>query len=305
MAKGKSGICLARGNSEGRLVTKIYGKVTSYSDDPIEKKPLYHFLPGRKVFSIGSWGCNLKCTFCQNWSISQAADVMSEEFTPAEITELALHSGAAGIAYTYNEPSIWYEFVMDVSEKAREKGLKNIWVTNGFISEEPLKEALPRIDAMNIDLKAGSESFYREVCSGQLAPVMRTIKTAYEAGVHIEVTNLVIPDLNDKEDIDGIIDWLASVSPDIPMHFSRYSPQYKMNIDATGAEKLREVYEKAKQKLKYVYLGNVPPENGGSDTYCASCGNELIKRDFYRAETTGLEGNKCTKCGEEVKGVFE
>ncbi|HNZ29688.1 MAG TPA: radical SAM protein, partial [Candidatus Goldiibacteriota bacterium] len=212
---------------------------------------------------------------------------------------------SAGIAYTYNEPSIWYEFVNDTAIYAREKGLKNVLVTNGYISEEPLKELLPKIDAMNIDLKAGSEMFYREVCGGQIEPVMRSIKMAHEAGVHVELTTLVIPTLNDRDDIDQIIEWVSSVSPEIPMHFSRYYPQYKMDIDPTSIETLQEVYQKAKQKLKHVYLGNVPRDAGGSDTFCGNCGEKLIERDVADIKILKLtsEGG-CAKCGTRLKGVF-
>lgn len=305
ISKGKTGICGVRSNIDGVLYSKIYGEVTSYSDDPVEKKPLYHFLPGKNIFSIGSWGCNFKCTFCQNWSISQRRDIDTEHFEKEDIVNIAVSHNSAGIAYTYNEPSIWYEFVYDTAVHAREKGLKNVLVTNGFISEEPLKELLPHIDAMNVDLKAGSEMFYREVCGGQIEPVMRTIKMAYEAGVHVELTTLVIPTLNDRDDIDQIVEWVASVSPEIPIHFSRYYPQYKMDIDPTSIELLQEVYNKAKQKLKHVYLGNVPKDAGGCDTFCANCGEKLIERDMYDVKILKLtpEGN-CGKCGTRLKGVF-
>lgn len=300
----RTGICMARKNVDGILYTMNYGEVTSYAMDPIEKKPFYHFYPGSEIFSIGTWGCNFKCTFCQNWTISQQK-VLAENFDKEGIVEMAKAENSIGIAYTYNEPTIWYEFVYDTAKLAKENGLKNVLVTNGFISEEPLKEILPLIDAMNIDLKAGNESFYRELCSGQLPPVMRTIKIAFETGCHIELTTLIIPTLNDRqEELEGIVNWVASISDDIPLHFSRYFPQYKMDLDPTPIETLLTAYEIGKKKLKYVYLGNVASEVGGANTYCPKCKNELIHRDFYIVNIKGLNKNICKNCGEKIYGQF-
>lgn len=304
LPNNRTGICMARKNINGVLYTLNYGEVTSYGLDPIEKKPLYHFYPGSKIFSIGTWGCNLKCTFCQNWTISQQK-VAAEYFEKESIVELALSDDSIGIAYTYNEPIIWYEFVYDTAKLAREKGLKNVMVTNGFIAEEPLNEILPLIDAMNIDLKSGSESFYREICSGQLPPVMRTIKQVYEAGVHIELTTLIIPTLNDRmEEIQEITDWVASISDEIPLHFSRYFPQYKMDLEPTPIETLLSAYEVASKKLKYVYLGNVSSETGGANTLCPKCKKDLIIRDWYNIKITGLNNGSCKNCGEKIAGRF-
>jgi pyruvate formate lyase activating enzyme len=299
----KVGICKVRYNNDGVLYTRIYGELTSYAMDPMEKKPLYHFYPGTQIFSIGTWGCNFKCTFCQNWQISQQ-QVATEHFETEDIIEIAFQNKSTGVAYTYNEPFIWYEFVQDTAKLVREKGMKNVLVTNGFVSEEPLKEMLPLIDAMNVDLKASNENFYREVCGGQLAPVMRTIKMAHEAGVHVELTTLVIPTLNDKDDIEQMIDWVAEVSPDIPLHFSRYFPQYKMNIEPTEIETLLRAYELAKKKLKYVYIGNVPAETGGSDTYCPACGRTVIKREWLKVDMAGMENGNCKHCGAAIYGRF-
>jgi pyruvate formate lyase activating enzyme len=304
LPNNRTGICLARKNIDGVLYTMNYGEVTSYAMDPIEKKPLYHFYPGSEIFSIGTWGCNFKCTFCQNWTISQQK-VSAEHFDKEGIVEMAKAENSIGIAYTYNEPTIWYEFVYDTAKLAKENGLKNVLVTNGFISEEPLKEILPLIDAMNIDLKAGSESFYRELCAGQLPPVMRTIKIAFEAGCHIELTTLIIPTLNDrKEELEEIVNWVASISEDIPLHFSRYFPQYKMDLDPTPIETLLNAYEIGKKKLKNVYLGNVASEVGGANTYCPKCKKELIHREFYDIKVTGLNKNTCKYCGEKIYGQF-
>jgi pyruvate formate lyase activating enzyme len=304
LANNKVGRCLARVNKDGILYTKIYGQVSSYAMDPIEKKPLYHFYPGSLIFSIGSYGCNFKCTFCQNWHISQQ-EVSTEKFSPEDIVEIAISNKSTGVAYTYNEPFIWFEFVYDTAKIAKEKGLKNVLVTNGFVNEEPLRELLPYIDAMNIDLKASNESFYREICDGQLAPVMRTIQISYSEGVHIELTNLIIPTLNDRvEEINEIVEWIVSVSPDIPIHFTRYFPQYKMDIEPTPIETLITACEIAKNKLKYVYMGNTDPKYGGADTICPKCKKVLISRSGYYAKVEGLKDNKCIHCGEPIYGRF-
>lgn len=305
LANNKTGRCLVRFNKDGILYTKIYGEISSYAMDPIEKKPLYHFYPGSMIFSIGSYGCNFKCTFCQNWHISQQ-QVATEKFTPEDIVEIAISNKSSGIAYTYNEPFIWYEFVYDTAKIASDKGLNNVLVTNGFINDEPLKELLPFIHAMNIDLKASNESFYREICDGQLAPVMRTIQISYEAGVHIEITNLIIPTLNDRvEEINEITDWVASLSTDIPFHFTRYFPQYKMDIEPTPVETLITAYEIAKNKLKYVYIGNTDPKFGGVDTICSKCKKVLISRNRPDIIIEGIKDNHCRYCNEPVYGKFK
>jgi pyruvate formate lyase activating enzyme len=304
LPNNKTGLCKVRYNKDGVVYTKVYGELTSYAMDPIEKKPLYHFYPGVEIFSIGTWGCSFRCTNCQNWTISQQ-QVPTEHFESESIVDIALNEKAVGIAYTYNEPTIWFEYVYDTAKLAREKGLKNVMVTNGFINEEPLNELLTVVDAFNIDLKASNEAFYREVCFGQLPPVMRSIKQVYEAGAHVELTNLVIPTLNDREDeIGEIVDWVASISDEIPLHFSRYFPQYKMDIDPTPVETLMRAYETAKKKLKYVYVGNVPSSIGGSDTSCPKCGKEVIKRAFPAIDASGVTQGCCKFCGEKIYGRF-
>jgi len=304
LANNKTGRCRVRVNKDGVLYTEIYGEVSSYAMDPIEKKPLYHFYPGSMIFSIGSYGCNFKCTFCQNWHISQQ-QVATEKFAPEDLVEIAVSNKSIGIAYTYNEPLIWYEFVYDSAKIASSKGLKNVLVTNGFISEEPLKELMPFIDAMNIDLKSSNEGFYREICDGQLAPVMRTIQIAYEAGIHIEITNLIIPTLNDRiEEISEIVGWLSSVSPDIPIHFTRYFPQYKMDIETTPVETLITACEIAKSKMKYVYMGNTDSKFGWADTLCPKCNKVLISRNGFEIKMEGIKDNHCSHCNESLYGKF-
>lgn len=260
ISPGGLGICRARKNICGKLYSINYGKIASIALDPIEKKPLYRFNPGSFILSVGTFGCNLKCSFCQNWSIAhENPDTVDVE--PRDIVDKALElrdRGNIGIAYTYNEPSIWYEFVYETSKIAKDKGLSNVLVTNGFISKEPLAELLPFVDAMNIDVKAYTTKFYRDICKGRLENVKETVE--YSAGkCHVEVTTLVIPDLNDSEDeIGDMASWLASISPDIPLHLSRFFPNYLMkDRPVTPVETLRKLKEKAEQHLKYVYIGNV------------------------------------------------
>lgn len=257
---GKIGACRARKNIEGNLYSLNYGKITSIALDPIEKKPLYHFKPGSKILSAGTFGCNLKCSFCQNWTIAHVdADVF--EMTPEGLVAKAKefeHEGNIGIAYTYNEPSIWYEFVYDTARLAKEVGLSNILVTNGFIGREAMLELLPYIDAMNIDVKAYTEAFYNEICKGTLDNVKETVELV-AGSCHVELTTLVIPTLNDAlTEISDMAKWISSISSEIPLHLSRYFPNYKLqHIPPTPKETLVECRKEALKYLKYVYLGNV------------------------------------------------
>ena len=257
---GFLGACRARKNIDGELYSMNYGKVTSVSLDPIEKKPLYRFHPGKLILSAGTFGCNLKCSFCQNWTIAQQ-DADTVDVTPEALVEKAhqlVGKGNIGIAYTYNEPSIWYEFVYDTARLAREKALANVLVTNGFISREPLVNILPYIDAMNIDVKAYTAKFYNDICKATLDNVKETVEISARQ-CHVEVTTLVIPDLNDSlEEIGELSKWLASISPEIPLHLSRFFPNYKMtDRPATPVETLKRAGDKAREYLNYVYLGNV------------------------------------------------
>jgi pyruvate formate lyase activating enzyme len=257
---GKVGACRARKNMEGDLYSLNYGRVASISMDPIEKKPLYRFEPGSQILSAGTFGCNLKCSFCQNWSIAHK-DARTVEITSEELVDKAgglKDEGNIGIAYTYNEPSIWYEFVLDTAKLAHHKGMKNVMVTNGFIEEEPLRELLPHIDAMNIDVKGYTTAFYKDICKGVLEDVKRTVEIAARQ-CHIEVTTLVIPGLNDAvEEIDALSRWLAGISEEIPLHLSRFFPNYEMqDIPPTPRETLTKARDAAMKHLKFVYLGNV------------------------------------------------
>jgi len=257
---GALGVCRARKNINGELYSLNYGKIAAAALDPIEKKPLNRFKPGSMILSVGTFGCNLKCSFCQNWSIAHR-DPDTQDVTSGILVEKAVElkkNGNIGIAYTYNEPSIWYEFVYDTAKLAKDRGLANVLVTNGFIEREPLEDILPYIDAMNIDVKAFKQSFYKDICKATISNVKQTVEIA--AGkCHVEVTTLVIPGLNDDiEEIDELSKWLASISPEIPLHLSRYFPNYNMtDRPPTPVETLKRAAEKAAEYLKYVYLGNV------------------------------------------------
>jgi pyruvate formate lyase activating enzyme len=255
---GRKGFCGVRLNEEGVLYTLNYGCVASVALDPIEKKPLYHFHPGEMILSAGTIGCNLSCLFCQNWNISREVQVPTEPMTTAGLIAHAKRLNSFGLAYTYNEPFIWYEFVLEAAQAARKVGLKNVLVTNGFVESAPLKELLPYIDAANIDLKSIRDDFYRKVCSGRVGPVLTTIETMV-AACHVELTCLVIPTLNDSpEDISDLVDWVAThAGPDVPLHFSRYFPCYKMTHPPTPVETLQEAQRIAQKKLRHVHLGNI------------------------------------------------
>lgn len=258
IGKENTGICGVRKNINGKLYLLVYGKVASMNVDPIEKKPLYHFLPGTKAFSIGTLGCNFRCGFCQNFEISQVKEIIGEEITPEQIVENAIKTECKSIAYTYNEPAIFIEFVKDTAKFAKEKELKNILVTNGYLSKESFDYIRSYVDAMNIDLK-GSDKFYQENCGGRLQPVLDTIKRAHKAGIHIELTTLIIPGLNDNEkELERIAKFIASIDKKIPWHISRFFPMYKMqDKNITPISLLEKAYKIGKKHLKYVYIGNV------------------------------------------------
>ncbi|MDI6816825.1 MAG: AmmeMemoRadiSam system radical SAM enzyme [Actinomycetota bacterium] len=268
-----TGFCFIRKNIGGVLYAMEYGRVSSAQLDPIEKKPLYHFHPGSTIFSIGGIGCNLRCPWCQNWSIAQprdsapglavedALEQLTEEMAPEQVVEIAKKyapGGCIGVAYTYNEPFIWYEYVKDIAVLVKEAGLNNVMVTNGYVLEEPLRELLPLVDAMNIDIKGFNEDFYH-LLGGHFRPPLKTAEFAKKAGCHIEITNLLIPGLNDaREDIEKLVDWVADkLGKDTPLHFSRYFPSYKMIAGPTPIETLRTAEAIARRKLDFVHLGNV------------------------------------------------
>ena len=255
---GATGFCGVRRNQGGTLFSLNYGRVASIALDPIEKKPFYHYHPGELILSVGTVGCNLSCLFCQNWSISKDVQAPTEAASPQEVVDRAKRFKSFGIAYTYNEPFVWYEFVRETAQLARDSGLENVLVTNGYVRQEPLVELLPWIDAMNIDLKSIRDEFYRKVCCGSVAEVLATIK-ASAAACHVELTNLIVPTLNDSDaDLKDLVDWVyENLGEGVPLHFSRYLPCYKMTLPPTPAETLRRAESIAKKKLKHVYLGNI------------------------------------------------
>ncbi|MCK5534176.1 AmmeMemoRadiSam system radical SAM enzyme [bacterium] len=303
---GNLGNCRVRKNIEGKLYALAYNRYVSAGMDPMEKKPLYHFFPGHKILSLGNVGCNLHCRFCQNWGISQreAGEGCLREITTEETIRLAKSCGSIGIAYTYNEPLINYEYLLETAIEAQKCGLKNVLITNGYINEAPLVNLLPYIDAANIDVKSFRNDFYREYCKGTLSDVLRTAEIMYRHNKHIEFTNLLIPGLNDREEvIEDLIDWVYSLSPDIPLHFTRYFPCYKMTQEATPWPVLQRAREIALKKLNYVYLGNVMEEESSS-TFCPGCEVVLIERKGYDVKLINLEEGHCSRCGEKINIVI-
>lgn len=308
---GKRGICAVRENREGTLYTLVYGKVVASHVDPIEKKPLFHFLPGTKSFSVATAGCNFRCEHCQNYEISQLPRerpdlvIPGREMSPEDVVEAAVRSGSESIAYTYTEPTIFFEFAFDCAKLASKRGLKNVFVSNGFMTPESARLIAPYLDADNIDLKGGKE-FYREICSARLEPVKKTIMLMKELGIWVEVTTLVIPGLNDSdEDLKEIVRFLISVDPGIPWHVTQFYPTYKMlDRPRTPIETLRRARRIGLEEgLRFVYEGNVPGEKGES-TYCPSCGETLIERFGYSIERMSLKDGACPECGEKIEGLW-
>jgi pyruvate formate lyase activating enzyme len=302
IADGARGKCGLRENAGGRLTALSYGRTVSVNVDPIEKKPLYHFMPGSVILSIGPNGCTFTCDNCQNWHISQER-VPTRAIPPDELVALASREGSIGVAFTYTEPLLWFEYLKDVTPLLRAHGLKSVVVTNGFLNEDPAKEIAPLIDGFNVDLKGMSDGFYQKVCGGRVEPVKRFIEIA-AAVSHVEVTNLVIPELNDSRgDFEDLTEWLAGVSPDIPLHFSRFFPQYRMtDRQPTPQKTLETAFEIAKRRLRYVYVGNIFIE-GTEDTHCAKCNEVVVERKGYDTRVRGA-GGRCPKCGTAVKGVW-
>lgn len=297
IAEGGVGFCKVRVNRDGILYTMNYGEITSYAYDPIEKKPLYHFYPGNKIFSLGSFGCNLTCKYCQNWEIAHDKP-LTVQFSDEDIIRLSGANGSIGIAFTYNEPSVGYEYILNLSKKIKKHNLKNVLVTNGYIEKEPFEELLPYIDATNIDLKFIDNKLYSKMCGGSLLPVLETIELASTA-THVEVTSLIIEGENDsKESIEKMAKWLSNIDENIPLHINRYHPAYKLSLPATSIETLQRAKEVASKYLNYVYVGNV----WGIDinTYCPQCKNIIIDRNYDRS-TPGITDGKCNSCGYDIK----
>jgi len=308
IAEGKRGFCGVRENRDGKLYLLVYGKPVSVCIDPVEKKPLFHFLPGSKVYSIGTVGCNLRCQHCQNWQISQERDIIGEDLSPEKVVENALDEGCSGIAYTYNEPTIFYEYVYDTARLARKKGLKNIMVTNGYINQEPLKKLYKYIDAANVDLKGFTERFYKDIPSSSLAPVLETLKTIKGMeNCWLEITTLIIPTLNDDiKTIKEMCIWTKeNLGDKTPLHFSRFFPFYKLeHLPPTPPETLIKARDIAlKTGLKFVYVGNILLEES-ENTCCQKCKRLLIERKGFSITKNKVKDGRCS-CGEIIPGIWK
>ncbi|MBS3122619.1 AmmeMemoRadiSam system radical SAM enzyme [Candidatus Woesearchaeota archaeon] len=339
IADGKVGICGVRKNIDGKLYSLVYGKTAAFNIDPIEKKPLFHFMPNTKILSFGTVGCNFRCSFCQNWEISQAPreaarngrdGIFGEEMSPEEIVNMAVKNNCPSIAYTYNEPAIFIEYAFDTAKLAHETKLtdaktntangdamdiiKNIYVSNGYETKEALELMKPYIDAMNIDLKSFSEEFYKEVCGAKLAPVLETIKRAHDLGFWIEITTLIIPGKNDSEkELTKIAEFIASIDKNIPWHVSRFFPMYQMlEVIPTPEKTLLKAYDIGKKAgLNYVYVGNLLLDSK-ENTYCPKCNELLIKRHGFaimenklvKESAKSKSKDTCPKCKTKIAGVF-
>ena len=306
LKEGQTGICGVNKNVNGELKNLVYGHPIALNVDPVEKKPLYHMLPGSKALSFGTVGCNFKCPFCQNWDISQETKVNKEiEVSPKQMVDLALEHGVESIAYTYNEPTIFYPYAKDIGLIAKEKGLKNIFVSNGFESEEIVEDMASWVDAANIDLKSWDDAYYKKVLKGGLEAVKNTLRKMVKAGIWVEVTTLVIPGENDSdEDLNAMAEFIANdLGKHVPWHLSAFHPDYKMlDHESTKLETLQRA-KKIGQKagLDYIYLGNVPVHG---DTYCPGCGELLIDRTGYSVTVNKLIEGHCPKCDRKIEGIL-
>lgn len=311
IAAGKRGICGVRENIGGRLFSLVYGKLVSENIDPIEKKPLFHFLPGSRSLSIATVGCNFQCQHCQNYQISQyphlhGGEIGGVDRTPDSVVDEAIRSGCASISYTYVEPTIFYEFAYDCARLARAKGIRNVFVSNGYMTPEVIRHLAPVLDAINIDLKAFTGGFYQKVCKARLEPVLDSIRLFHELGVLVEVTTLVIPGLNDsEEELRAIARFLRGVSALIPWHVSGFHPTYKMlDRPATPLATLKKAREIGlSEGLRFVYEGNVAG-SGGENTMCPGCGTLLIRRFGFNSELVAMRDGHCEKCGVSIAGVY-
>ncbi|HNW57140.1 MAG TPA: AmmeMemoRadiSam system radical SAM enzyme [Bacteroidales bacterium] len=305
---GQTGACGVRKNNRGKIDLITYGVISGFALDPVEKKPLYHFFPGYSILSAGSYGCNMKCDFCQNYSISQnIPDHPEQEASPEKIIKTALSASRnIGIAFTYNEPVIWFEFMRDVAIAAKEKGLYTVMVSNGFVNSEPLNEIIQFIDAFNIDLKAFNNNFYKKLTGVDIEPVKRSLKQISKSGKHLEITTLVIPGQNDdKKEMALESEWIADeLGKSVPLHLSRYFPMYKRDDPSTPQDTLDRLYDTASEKLDYVYMGNTNT-NKGQNTSCPKCKTVVSVRSGYTTNLLNLDKEgKCTSCGTQVYSNF-
>ncbi len=308
---GHRGICGVRENRKGALFSLVYGHLVAEHVDPVEKKPLYHFLPGSQSYSISTVGCNFRCRHCQNFSISQPGAFTAGAppgilRSPAYVVDEAVRSGCQSISYTYVEPTIFFEFAYDCSVMAREQGLKNIFVSNGYMTGATTRKLAPVLDAINIDLKAFTDDFYRKICGAHLQPVLDTVRLMHELGVWVEITTLLIPGLNDSDaELMEIAEFIASLDPSIPWHVTAFYPTYKLtNRPATSVQSLQKAREIGLAAgLNFVYEGNVPG-SGGENTSCPSCQARMISRLGFTIQENRIEGGCCPQCGEQIAGVW-
>jgi pyruvate formate lyase activating enzyme len=309
IADSKRGICRVRENRDGKLYSLVYGRIAARSVDPIEKKPLFNFLPGSRSYSIATVGCNFRCDNCQNYDISQLPKergiIVGQDVSPEDIVLAAKLSNCESIAYTYTEPTIFFEYAYDTAKRAKKEGIKNVFVTNGYITAEALKEISPYLDAANIDLKSFSDEFYRKNCGARLKPVLDSIRLYKSLGIWTEITTLIIPTLNDSEDeLQKIAEFIKEVGEDTPWHISQFYPTYKLiDLPRTPVSTLRKAREIGLEAgLKYVYEGNVPGEDG-ENTYCPNCGKLLIHRFGYHIKENKIKNSACTYCGAKIDGI--
>ncbi|MCF8143789.1 MAG: AmmeMemoRadiSam system radical SAM enzyme [Deltaproteobacteria bacterium] len=307
---GARGICGVRENRAGTLMSLVYGKIIARHCDPIEKKPLFHFLPGSSSYSIATVGCNFRCTFCQNADISQMPSdqnrILGEEMAPEEIIQLTLNCRAASISYTYTEPTVFIETVLETARAAVAKGLKNVFVSNGYMTRECLEAIHPDLHAANVDLKAFNDRFYKEQCGARLKPVLNTIEAMREMGIWLEVTTLLIPGLNDShEELRDLARFLAGIDPGIPWHISRFHPTYRlMDRPVTPVETLRRARDLGYEAgLQYVYTGNIPGD-AGENTFCHRCRTTLIDRMGFQVNRNRIPEGRCPECGTRIPGIW-
>ncbi len=312
LREGQRGLCFVRGNIDGEIVMTSYGRSSGFAVDPIEKKPLNHFLPGTPVFSFGTAGCNLACKYCQNWDISKSReiDTLADAASPEKIAQAAHELGCRSVAYTYNDPVIFHEYAIDTAKECRKLGIKSVAVTAGYVCDEPRREFYQYMDAANVDLKGFNEEFYVKLTGGHLQPVLDTLTyLKHETDVWFEITTLLIPGHNDSdEEIDAMTKWVVrELGPDVPMHFTAFHPDYKMmDVPPTPPQTLTRARDIAmKNGVRYAYTGNVH-DKGGESTYCHNCGQVLIGRDWYQLSEWNLDAEgKCRNCGTPCAGVFE
>lgn len=312
LKNGQTGICGVRRNHDGVLYSLNYGRIVAAHVDPVEKKPLFHFLPGSTSYSIAAIGCNFKCGFCQNWQISQAHEaeklgIRTKKISAQAVVEEAIGNNCQSISYTYTEPTVYFEFAYECAKAAKEKGIYNNFVTNGYMTEEALEYVSPYLDAANVDIKAFREDFYRNVCKATLKPVLDTVVSMKRRNVWVEITTLLIPGYNDSpQELKALAGFIASVDKNIPWHISRFHPDYKLvdGMGLTSLDALQKTYALGKEKgLKYIYIGNIITDNG-ENTYCPQCGKLLIKRSGFSVVDNHIEKGMCEYCGETIAGVW-